>query len=72
MRSDVAEAERVAVRCGARDAGGAGRAAGAADVLDHELLAETPCEKMSATMRPVISAGPPAANGTITVPERVG
>ena len=71
MRADVAQAERVAVRVGARDARGAGRATCAADVLDHELLAERPA-KMSATMRPVMSAGPPAANGTITVPERVG
>ena len=41
VRSNVAEAQRVAVRCGARDAGGAGRAAGAADILDHELLSES-------------------------------
>jgi hypothetical protein len=29
-------------------------------------------DKMSAAMRPITSAGPPAANGTITVTVRVG
>jgi hypothetical protein len=28
--------------------------------------------KMSATIRPVMSAGPPAANGTTIVPDRAG
>ena len=40
VRAHVAERERVAVGIGARGAGRAGGAAGAADVLDDELLAE--------------------------------
>ena len=38
--ADVVEQQRVAVRLGAGDAAGAQRAAGAADILDDDLLAE--------------------------------
>ena len=61
----------VTVGRGARGAQRADGAAGAADVLDHEVLTEMAGKDVGA-MRPMMSAGPPAANGTITVTVRVG
>jgi hypothetical protein len=64
----VAGEDRVAVGTSARGAERADGTAATDDILDHELLRE----KMSATIRPVMSAGPPGANGTITVAVFVG
>jgi hypothetical protein len=71
MGAHVAQVEGVAVGGGAGTAERSGGAAGAADILHHELLAEMPREDIG-NDAPVMSAGPPAANGTITVTVRVG
>ena len=64
--AEVAGQDRVAVGGGAGGAQRANRAPGAADILHHEFLAEMTREDVS-DIRPVISAGPPAANGTMIV-----
>ena len=63
--------QRVAVGRRARGAGRAERAAGAADVLDDDLLAQL-CDIVSPRMRAIASVVPPAANGTIRVIGRLG
>jgi hypothetical protein len=67
----VVQQQRVTVRIGLRRAGRAERAAGAADILDDDLLPSV-LDIDSATRRVTVSVGPPAANGTMTVTGLVG
>ena len=67
----MVQQQRVAVGLRLGDAAGAERAAGAADILDDDLLAET-LLMASATSRVTVSVGPPAAKGTTTVMALVG
>jgi len=63
--------KRVAVGLRLRRFLGSDIAAGAADILDKELLAEM-IGDFSAIRRAKTSTGPPGANGTITRTEREG
>ena len=67
----VAEDHGVAVGLGAREAGHGDAAAGAADILDDQRLAEPNAHRLGQS-RASVSTGPPAGNGTMMVIGRVG
>ena len=66
MGVPLADVDGVAVRRRARDAPDPDAAAGAADILDHDGLAERRRIR-SAMMRAAASVEPPGGNGTTSV-----
>ena len=66
----LAASMRVAVRRRLRRTRRAERAAGAADVLDHDIAGQDVVLMPSAAMRATMSLGPPAGNGTIILMSR--
>jgi hypothetical protein len=71
MRSHAARQQGIAVQRRRCDARASERAAGAADILDHHLVAKRPAV-WSVTIRATTSLGPPAGKGTTTVMDRDG
>ena len=71
MGVPLADVDGVAIGRGARDRPTADRAAGAADILDDDRLAER-SPILSAMMRAATSVEPPGGNGTISVIGREG